>query len=381
MSFLVYSELNIFALIFLILIFANVRSSGEKYLYEQKLFIAMLVSIAALLTLDTIQWVLNGMAGGAARFIMLLISTVYCAMTPLPCFIWSLYADYQLFRDENHVKKTMRVLILPMIVNSVIAVLSIFYGLAFRIDSSNIYHRGVFFYLMASICYIYIVYSFLSIIINRRRIEQRIIHPLLLFAAPPIAAGIIQTIFYGVSVVWAAASVSAMVIYTNIQNRQLYTDYLTGVYNRRQLERYISEFCRDSMEKGKMAGIMIDIDSFKNINDDWGHMEGDRALVEASNILKSSFSKNDLICRFGGDEFFVLLQVFDREELHDKVKWLKANERKFNTQKITPYSISFSIGYDIYDGSSGMTYQQFLKHIDLLMYEHKKSNRVKPRVH
>ncbi|WP_411678330.1 GGDEF domain-containing protein [Caproicibacter sp.] len=371
MNILAYSELNSFAFAFLFVIFLNIRNKGQKYFYDQRIFLTILALNAVLLVLDTLQWILIGKPGAVLRILSLLTATVYCAMTPFPCFFWSLYADYQIYKDEDRIKKRFVPMAIPLILNLLLTLLSVFYGFLFVIDQNNIYHRGGLFYVMAGVCYFYFVYSVISIVRNRESLEKKVYISLLLFALPPFLGGIIQALFYGVSIVWDCTAISIMIIFLNIQNSQMYTDPLTGLYNRRQLENYMRGWIKDGREGAALGVIMTDLDSFKRINDSWGHDAGDQALVEAGKILRDSFRREDLICRFGGDEFVIVLKIKEGGDLTDAVKRLKMNTKTFNERTEFPYSINFSVGFDVYNRESGMSVQQFMKQIDLLMYEDK----------
>jgi diguanylate cyclase (GGDEF)-like protein len=198
-----------------------------------------------------------------------------------------------------------------------------------------------------------------------------------MFAIPPLIAGTLQTLFYGVSLIWIGMTVSVLIIFLNIQNDQLYTDHLTGLSNRRHLDRYLQENARRGNKENLLAGILIDLDFFKQINDTWGHLAGDRALVSAGEILRRSFRRNDLICRYGGDEFIVIFEVEKELDLIGAVNRLKMNLKKYEEQNPTPYVINFSMGYDIYNFDSETNLQQFIQHLDTLMYEHKKYRNTK----
>lgn len=104
MDILAYTELNAFAFVVLTFIFINIHNS-QQYLFEQKLFLVILALNAALLILDTLQWLLNGRPGTSLRFASIFIAVIYSASTPVPCFFWSIYADYQVYQNEKHIKK------------------------------------------------------------------------------------------------------------------------------------------------------------------------------------------------------------------------------------------------------------------------------------
>jgi diguanylate cyclase (GGDEF)-like protein len=91
--------------------------------------------------------------------------------------------------------------------------------------------------------------------------------------------------------------------------RQLaYVDGLTGIHNRRFFEmRIVEELERASRFQGRMSVIMVDIDHFKRLNDEFGHLLGDEVLRGVAGILKQQLRKMDMVCRYGGEEFAVVV--------------------------------------------------------------------------
>src|SRR5205823_2560884 len=110
----------------------------------------------------------------------------------------------------------------------------------------------------------------------------------------------------------AAADVCA----TAIQNARHFerarnlanVDGLTGIYNRRYFEqRILEELERSLRYYGSMALLMIDIDQFKKLNDEFGHLLGDEVLRQVSSIFEQHLRKLDVVCRYGGEEFAILV--------------------------------------------------------------------------
>lgn len=366
-----YVETNVFALVVLLLIFINIHHQAERRSIDRKLFLALLCSNAIILILDSFMWVLDGKTGPYVRELYLIVTMLYYVSNPVICVIWSIYADYQIFGDEDRLKRILIPMLFPVLINTVLAFFSMFGNYLFYIDAHNVYHRGSFFYIMVAISYLYLASTLLLIIVNRNKIQKLSYIPILLFAFPPFIGGIVQVLYYGFSLIWICMTISILIIFINLQRDQLYTDHLTGLSNRRQLDYYVWEKTQSNRSNGRLGGIMIDIDSFKAINDLYGHIAGDQALKAVADILKDSFRKNDFIARYGGDEFIIILEIEDQLDLTNAVDRLNENLERFNAKKSVPYLLSLSIGVDSFDCESKITVKDFMKRIDRLMYNNK----------
>lgn len=124
-------------------------------------------------------------------------------------------------------------------------------------------------------------------------------------------------------------------------------DPLTNTYNRRSLEQCFKGLVMNSgkMDK-KFALIMLDLNNFKEINDSFGHQKGDDILVHVATILNDFGRKDDLVARWGGDEFVMLVPDY-REDL--KSVYIDALNQKLRGEKVDGLPmISASIGFSIY---------------------------------
>lgn len=361
-----------FALSILLVIYLGVRRSSSSRLLDYRLFWALIVSDALICALDIGMLLLDGKAGSAMRLFYLTDTVLYYILNPVICAVWYFYTDYHIFRSAERLKKLALPILLPAIVSAVLSVVSVFNGILFYIDNANVYHRGPGFLVMAFIAFFYIVYTLCFALYNQKLMPKSSFAPVLAFAVPPVIGGVLQAIFYGFSLIWPCVTVSILIIFINIQNDQLYRDYLTGLYNRRQLDRYL-QFPLSQITTGVLAGIMMDLNSFKMINDIYGHSAGDEALQQTADILKKTFRKNDFIARYGGDEFIVLAAVRDKDDLQRAVGRLRSAVDMFNMLSSLPYSISLSIGFELYNPDSHPSLQNFLRHLDTLMYKDKQN--------
>lgn len=128
---------------------------------------------------------------------------------------------------------------------------------------------------------------------------------------------------------------------------ELYTDSLTGLWNRNYMEKAFDKYI--VVQKNLGAMMVVDLDFFKKINDDYGHLEGDKILKLLCNTLKDTFiSDNIAICRFGGDEFVILLpnvQSFSELSLSISKLFAKADELFMSDSKYNFLSLSVGAAF------------------------------------
>lgn len=121
-----------------------------------------------------------------------------------------------------------------------------------------------------------------------------------------------------------ALEIKKVRLYETVQQLAI-MDGLTKVYVRRYfLERYYEEIKRSKRHRFKLSFIMVDIDHFKRYNDTYGHLLGDVALQEVAEILKNSIRRVDLVCRYGGEEFAMLLPETDKagaQLVAERIRW------------------------------------------------------------
>ena len=313
---------------------------------------------------DTIFSLLN--QGG--NFIVFALSPV------LPC-LWMLYSHYEIFRDETRTKRLMTPLALLGAINIVGTILSLFFNWFYFIDEENIYHRGPYFWASAALTFSLIFATFLMIVFHRNKIEKKHYFSLVFFAVPPFLCINLQLIVYGLSLILNGLTLSLLIVFITIQNRKMDTDYLTEVYNRKKLESYLKYKISSSTEQKTFSAILIDLNNFKAINDTYGHDMGDNALETSVALLRSCLRSDDFIARYGGDEFYIILNISDYADLEQMVARIHCSLETYNANPSKSYSLGFSMGYAVYDFHSQMKADEFQKQVDLLMYEDKRSNK------
>jgi len=152
----------------------------------------------------------------------------------------------------------------------------------------------------------------------------------------------------------------------------LFTDELTKLYNKRAFDKKFNTAVEDYFLNKKAFSMMfIDLDNFKQVNDNMGHDKGDEALKEVANFLRDNLRKSDEIFRFGGDEFIILLYEPNKNNA-SKIS-SKLEELFKNSSIAINYKIGMSIGYKEYRGEN---IEFFFKETDKQMYNRKKTKKV-----
>ncbi len=152
-------------------------------------------------------------------------------------------------------------------------------------------------------------------------------------------------------------------------------DFLTGTFNRHRFtELYEYEVASARRYKRPVSVAMIDLDDFKQINDSYGHKVGDEALIALSALLKAQLRASDLIGRFGGDEFVVIMPETDFSQAQITFKRVCEALAEFNHKGKLPCKLSISIGIS----SSDSGYEGLMERADAAMFQSKTTHKTQP---
>ena len=302
-----YLTVNAVGLAILLIIYLFMRKRLEIFAVDQKLFMGILGATAILIILDAAEWILDGQTTKLAIFLLRPIYVLYYIMNPTVGALWFLYVFVIANEDLKKLKWRWALFLAPFIINIILSILSYWFDIFFTINEENIYTRGKLFHIETIISYGYLLASIILVIIVRKQMKREKVLTLVLYVAIPSMVGAIQILFYGVNLIWISSSIATLIVFISLQSRSSLVDYLTGVYNRKHLENYLSWRVKNRNNQNFIMGIMIDIDKFKNINDQYGHIAGDKALEDTAEILYKSLKKKDFLARYAGDECVIVL--------------------------------------------------------------------------
>lgn len=149
-------------------------------------------------------------------------------------------------------------------------------------------------------------------------------------------------------------------------------DPLTGVYNRRKIQETLDQWLRTNRASERnleFAVVMFDIDNFKKLNDTFGHKFGDEVLTKIAELLLHTFRRTDLVGRWGGEEFVVLMQA-SAEDVEEKLNKLwRALQPELQVSQ--PMQITASIGWTMHTPGNNDTGESLTAAADLAMYQAK----------
>ncbi len=158
-----------------------------------------------------------------------------------------------------------------------------------------------------------------------------------------------------------------------IVESQSMTDDVTGIYNHRHiLEEIEREVERAWRYHRIVSGIMIDVDNFKEANDSYGHLTGDSVLRDLAKLLSGSIRKVDIIGRYGGDEFLVILPETPLAAAREVAERIQQNVRqyRFKTQR-DYFRMTVSLGIFTFEDPRDFNKNTFIEKIDQAMFQAK----------
>jgi len=361
----------IVSIIFLIYISKRIDKTDPKI---RVFFLMFLLNTIELIT-ETLTCIINRQPYIWLIPITEFLHIILFILGPLITYLWFLFAYLWVSGNSKIQRSYNLILIFPMIINSLAVFASPFLYYVFSISANNIYQRGFLFFLPATIAYFYLLLSFSFIYINRDKTNRVEFFPLLLFAVFPVAGGIIQTLHYGFLLIWSTIAFSLIFIYLYLQQQMIQIDPLTGAWTRDTFYSFLNNRIGQNNSKN-FAIVFIDMDNFKKINDTYGHLEGDKALMIVVQIINNILRKGDFIARYGGDEFVLYLNAESREEIEALMSRISQALDIHNKTKSPPYELVFSYGYELYNFDTRMNIDEYIKYVDELMYKSKKDKKI-----
>ena len=350
-----------------VLIVCNLWRFQSKSRANRNLLMMMFLALISCIA-DPISYTMKGLPGTFPKVLVYATSTYLFAANMLAVFFWVRFLSFHLNGGMSRRSGT----ILNFVVGIGLALLFVnfFVPVVFYIDENNLYYRTNLYLVYLVIDYMLVVNSLVTYYKSRAKGGFLKFFPIWVYIVPIFIGGVIQSLFYGISVVPTSIAVSIAGVLASLQNEMIYRDELTGLFNRSYMQYLLKKYIK--RPKLNITGLMIDLNGFKHINDEFGHAVGDDALVMAARILKSAVNKSGSVIRYAGDEFIILLNSQEDSTIESCIARIRRLFDRFNKNGDKPYTLSVSIGSHKLDMKTESV-DTFINIVDARMYEDKKA--------
>lgn len=347
---ILYCTLNIFCLAILILILEQIVKSSDKRM-SQRVYACFIVSSVILCTSDLVWGIVDfSFIWQFSDSVDFMVNSAYHIFTLVTAYIWFLFSESELKTRTTTTKKGLALSFVPLIVGVGLIVGSYWNKMVFYIDDDGVYQRGALYIVHISVCFFYIlltsVKAFVRSFYKENYLKRAKYRTLAYFCIFPLISGVFQILLVGSPMISAGVTFAAIQVYLSSRQELISVDPLTKLNNRAEMERFIDHRIKNRNLNKDLYLFIMDVDYFKKINDKFGHVEGDEAIMLAAEAIRSVSVKANLNAfRYGGDEFVVSGEVkadFDPDDFCIRINE-KLNE---DTEKIgKEYSLHMSIGY------------------------------------
>ncbi|MGH0053055.1 MAG: GGDEF domain-containing protein [Sphaerochaetaceae bacterium] len=314
-----------------------------------------------LLSLEVVSHSLVNHTSALAMVMHLLANAIYFILMPFVVLLILWYLGYSDFET-----KTKRLLVSPLVLNALIAILSIQNGWYFTISTTNEYIRGPYFYVTTCLIFFY----YIQIPLQLYKMRKETISPskvlMIMVYFLPIIATILQFFHLNISYITSSTAASLLLYYLIVQEAKFDYDLPTKARNRIAFEREIVAQHAKSQEIGLF---LFDMNNLKRVNDTWGHQEGDYLLVILAQLLSQTFAPEGKVFRIGGDEFCVLLPVPRKQKIDAQMEHFERRVQESNER--LAHQLDVAWGYAETSKQKGITSEDAFILADEAMYRHK----------
>jgi len=188
-------------------------------------------------------------------------------------------------------------------------------------------------------------------------------------------SGVLQVLFVGSPLLSAGLAFAALHVYMDSMEQLISVDPMTMLNNKAQMEKHLDHRMRNKSDKQDLYLFIMDLDYFKKINDTYGHVEGDEAIVMAADAIRNVVNRTTFFaCRYGGDEFVVIADVDANSDFKPKgfISDLNTELVRLSERREKEYTLHFSVGYKKLD-TGIKTVPDFIKKADEGLYRIKKA--------
>jgi diguanylate cyclase (GGDEF)-like protein len=363
-----YLNVSLGASLIISLIIVDYVRKYNTDVFQRNLFLSVLFSTLAAVITDFVNRALGGIPGIEIHNVLYLDLSLFLTAQNAAFYLIYIFIDYFVFKSEERSRTILKIFGAFMAVYVISVMANLVYNYYFYISEDNYYTPAALYMVRLGISYLPLLLSIGILFISRGKIRRVQVYSIIFFGIlTGIGAGLDIALRRG-SLIWPCFAAALLYFYFFIVQSDSKLDSLTGLGNRFSFNEFIAKIADKSY-----SIIMVDMDHFKEINDTQGHLEGDNALRDMASIIKGCLRSTDFAARYGGDEFIIAVRSeFNVERLMERIQSAINNQ---NDKETRPYKLQMSYGWDTFLPEGERTVEEFLAHIDKLMYQNKMAKR------
>ena len=370
-----YIIVDVLCLVITVIVAGNLlRDSGSET--QVRYFYLLLTANLVFLLFDA-AWAFTMFSGAvqASPVLLSVINGVCMTAIAFAGYFWFCFALARFDRPIIHDRFARVAFAIPAIAAPVLHVVGSVVGQNVIIAADGSITYGAVHTVVACIPLFYLLAATVSSVAEYRRTSiverKRLCLVFISFMIAPAIAGIIDMIMPDVPVAAAGIMISILFVMMSMQESRISSDALTGLNNRRRAESYLDENLAKTSPEHPLYLFIIDMDDFKDINDTYGHLEGDHALqLMAEALRKTSVALDAFAARWGGDEFVLICtKGVDGDPSH-VAKMIEEQLLNAADDANVDYELACSIGYSVSEVGSE-TRNQIIFDADQMLYRAK----------
>jgi diguanylate cyclase (GGDEF)-like protein len=388
----VYYNTALGAIFIIVLIFLDYIRKYNTDTFLRAVFIFVLAAAFFATLTDFLNRILGGFSGRGITITLYVVNSLFYIFQIFAYYMSVVFIDYFAYNDEARSRWLIRYVSIFAALFSLSVLCNLVFHFYFYINENNRYTYGSWYFIRLILDYLPIPIIILDLCFSSKKTNPSQIYLIAFFGVLTGAGAALDLIFKTGSLAWPCFAAALLYLYFFIIRSDSKIDSLTGIGNRMAFNEFIEKLSRRNIkvqvsierrlkkplsvnrqDRESWTIVMIDMDHFKQINDTLGHLEGDNALKDMAAIIKGCIRYTDFAARYGGDEFVVAARA--ETDVESFINRLRAALASHNEKAGRPYKLEISYGYDIFTTGSSRSIDDFLAHIDRLMYKHKAERR------
>lgn len=328
---------------------------------------------------DLAQAVVNAIGPAGHIGLLYFFHIMYFLALGAAAYDWYLFSECEQGSTVATSRKLQFIATIPFIITGILAVSAPANHLMFYLDDQGTYVRGPWYFAQVGLCGLYLLATSLKAywLAHKATNTANRNHLLIVgsLIVPTIITAVLQVVWPNLPILCAGACDSLLFGYIAMQEQHIFVDPLTKVNNRRRMVQNLETLIGHARDNNEPFGLLIiDVDKFKGINDTYGHVEGDNALVHIARAITSVARQGVNVYRYGGDEFVVTSEESSDEALAALARQIQAAVASEGERMGVPYRLGVSVGYTRFELSDAKP-DDIVGRADSQLYEAKRGRR------